>query len=68
MGLVPIPWIFLSDNTLFSIAFKSIVAINRFKMSDVRDILELEGAPQAATSKNAIIHGNKQVWLLSLLR
>jgi len=29
-------------------------------MSDVRDILELEGTPQTPASKNAIIHGNKQ--------
>ena len=33
-------------------------------MSDVRDILELEGAPQTVTSKNAIIHGNKQVCII----
>eukprot|EP00795_Rhopilema_esculentum_P004303 gene4303-20503_t len=29
-------------------------------MADVRDILEIEGSPQTPTSKNTIIHGNKQ--------
>ena len=40
-------------------------------MADVRDILEIEGTPQTVASKNAIIHGSKQVFsfhhLLALL-